>query len=93
MPPLGSVTIRLTIERGGRVAFEGETPLSRMARTFEELIGWLGIDNVFPHGVVLLTGTGIVPPDEFTLNGGDLVHIDIEGIGRLTNPVVQEPPV
>jgi 2-dehydro-3-deoxy-D-arabinonate dehydratase len=89
MPRVADVTIRLTIRRGDAIAFEGSTPLSRMARTFEELIGWLGIDNVFPSGVVLLTGTGIVPPDEFTLAPGDLVSIEIDGIGRLTNSVVQ----
>ncbi len=88
-PKLADVTIRLTIERGGANVFEGATPLARMARTFEELIGWLGIDNVFPNGVVLLTGTGIVPPDEFTLAPGDRVSIEIDGIGRLTNSVVQ----
>jgi 2-dehydro-3-deoxy-D-arabinonate dehydratase len=62
-----------------------------MALTFEELIGWLGIDNVFPGGVVLLTETGIVPPAEFTLHPSDVVTIDIDGIGALTNPVVQGP--
>lgn len=90
-PPIGSVTIRLTIERAGRTVFDGATPLARMARSFEELIGWLGIDNVFPDGVILLTGTGIVPPDDFSLQAGDVVSIEIDGIGRLTNPVVQAP--
>ena len=46
--------------------------------------------NDFPHGVILLTGTGIVPPDEFTLKNGDSVTIEITGIGTLTNPVVQD---
>jgi 2-dehydro-3-deoxy-D-arabinonate dehydratase len=89
MPPIAEVSIRLSIVRGGRVAFEGQTPLTRMARTFDELIGWLGIDNVFPDGVVLLTGTGIVPPDEFSLRPGDLVTISIDGIGDLQNTVAQ----
>lgn len=92
MPPVASVRIRLVIERAGRVVFEESTPLSRMARGFDELIGWLGIDNVFPGGVVLLTGTGIVPPDDFSLRQGDLVTISIDGIGSLTNPVVQSSP-
>jgi 2-dehydro-3-deoxy-D-arabinonate dehydratase len=52
------------------------------------LVSWLGRENSFPHGAVLLTGTGIVPPDEFALAGGDLIHIDITGIGRLTNLAV-----
>jgi 2-dehydro-3-deoxy-D-arabinonate dehydratase len=58
-----------------------------MKRGFDELIEWLGKETSFPHGAVLLTGTGIVPPDDFTLAVGDVVHIDISGIGRLTNRV------
>ena len=91
LPPLHTLTIRLEIERGGAVAFDGSTSVGRMARGLDELIDWLGRDNVFPDGVVLLTGTGIVPPDEFTLAAGDLVRITIDGIGTLTNPVVQGP--
>jgi 2-dehydro-3-deoxy-D-arabinonate dehydratase len=60
-----------------------------MARRFEDLIGWLGRDNRFPSGVILLTGTGIVPPDDFSLKADDLVRITIDGIGTLVNPVVQ----
>jgi 2-dehydro-3-deoxy-D-arabinonate dehydratase len=89
MPPLDQVSIRLAIERGGQTAFEGSTRVSEMARSLEDLIGWLGRENSFPEGVILLTGTGIVPPDEFTLTAGDRVHIDITGIGRLSNEVEQ----
>jgi 2-dehydro-3-deoxy-D-arabinonate dehydratase len=89
MPPLESVSIRLAIERGGRPVFEGTTPLSAMKRTFEDLVAWLGRENDFPDGAVLLTGTGIVPPDDFSLAAGDLVSINITGIGRLTNSVHQ----
>ena len=46
-------------------------------------------DNRFPGGVILLTGTGIVPPDEFSLEAGDVVHITIDGVGTLTNPVIR----
>ena len=60
-----------------------------MARKFEDLIDWLARDNIFPAGVYLLTGTGIVPPDDFTLAAGDTVRITIDGIGTLVNPVVQ----
>lgn len=60
-----------------------------MARPFEELIDWLGRDNRFPHGVILLTGTGIVPPDDFSLQADDVVRITIDGIGTLVNPVIQ----
>jgi 2-dehydro-3-deoxy-D-arabinonate dehydratase len=91
MPPMAQVEITLTIERGGSVAFQGSTSVSRMARQFNELSGWLGRDNVFPDGVILLTGTGIVPPDEFSLQAGDQVRIAIDGIGTLANPVIQGP--
>ena len=89
MPAAAEITIAIQIERGGRIEFEGSTSVGRMARSFTELIGWLGIDNVFPSGVILLTGTGIVPPDELALADGDLVRITIEGIGTLENTVVQ----
>ena len=68
------------------------TGLAQMARRLEDLVGWLGRDNSFPQGVVLLTGTGVVPPDDFALAHGDVVHIDIAGIGRLTNPILQGEP-
>ncbi|MCI0461314.1 MAG: fumarylacetoacetate hydrolase family protein [Gemmataceae bacterium] len=89
MPPLPQVAIRMSIERRGERVFEGATTLGEMARSFEDLIGWLGRDNSFPHGAILLTGTGIVPPDDFALAAGDLIAIDITGIGRLTNWVEQ----
>lgn len=60
-----------------------------MARSFDDLISYLGRDNTFPDGVILLTGTGIVPPAGFTLDAGDVVEITIDGIGTLTNPVVR----
>lgn len=81
--------IRLTIERGSSVAFKGETDLAQMKREFEELIDWLTRENDLATGAFLLTGTGIVPPDDFTLVDGDLVHIEITGIGTLTNPIVK----
>jgi 2-dehydro-3-deoxy-D-arabinonate dehydratase len=58
-----------------------------MKRGFDELAGWLGRDNSFPHGVILLTGTGVVPPDDFSMQPGDMVHLSITGIGTLTNCV------
>ncbi len=93
MPPLDSLTIALEIERDGAIAFAGSTSTARMARKLDELIGWLGRDNTFPNGAFLLTGTGVVPPDEFSLRDGDLVRIAIDGIGTLTNPVVRGPRV
>jgi 2-dehydro-3-deoxy-D-arabinonate dehydratase len=88
LPPREQVGIRLRIERGGAVAFEGATSLARMARPLEELVDWLGRENEFPNGVILLTGTGVVPPDDFTLQHGDVVTIEIDGVGALVNPVV-----
>lgn len=87
MPPLEQIAIHLRIERGGSVAFEGQTSIAQMARSFTDLVSWLGRDNSFPYGAILLTGTGIVPPDDFALAADDLVHIDVTGIGRLTNVV------
>lgn len=88
-PPPDKAIIRLQIERGGRTAFDGQTSIASMKRSFDELIAWLGRETSFPNGAILLTGTGIVPPDEFTLAVGDVVHIEITGIGRLTNTVSQ----
>jgi 2-dehydro-3-deoxy-D-arabinonate dehydratase len=82
-------SVSLTIDRDGRTVFSGETSTERMKRRFEELVEYLGRDNVFPDGVFLLTGTGIVPPDEFTLEPGDLVSITVPEIGTLRNPVVR----
>jgi 2-dehydro-3-deoxy-D-arabinonate dehydratase len=87
MPPLHDVKIQLKINRGGQVVFEGETGISQMARTVESLVQWLGKENHFPDGVLLMTGTGIVPPDSFSLSPGDSVDIHISGIGSLHNPV------
>jgi 2-dehydro-3-deoxy-D-arabinonate dehydratase len=89
MPAWESIAIHLEIARDGATVFEGKTPITRMARTLPELIGWLAIDNVFPDGVILLTGTGIIPPDEFTLHPGDQVTMKIDGVGTLSNSVVQ----
>jgi len=89
MPARDDTGIRLAIHRGGDVVFEGEISASQMARTFEDLIEWLTRDNSFPAGAFLLTGTGIVPGSDFTLAAGDIVKIQIDGIGELSNPVVQ----
>jgi 2-dehydro-3-deoxy-D-arabinonate dehydratase len=89
MPELAGVEIRLVIERGRAVVFQGTTTLAQMARTTASLADWLFRENRFPHGAVLLTGTGIVPPDEFSLRPGDDVAITIGGIGTLRNPVAE----
>jgi 2-dehydro-3-deoxy-D-arabinonate dehydratase len=81
-------TVRSTIVRGGAKVFSGETRLGNIKRSFEELAGYLCRSQSFPHGAVLLTGTGIVPPDDFTLREHDVVEIEIAPIGVLRNSVV-----
>ena len=71
----------------GSELFRGETSTARMKRSFEELVSWLRRDNPVPAGSVLLTGTGLVPPDDFTLQAGQRVEIHVPGIGTLVNPV------
>ena len=73
--------------RDGEELFAGRTSTARMRRSFEELVSWLLRDNPVPHGSVLLTGTGIVPPEDFTLEPGHTVEIHVPGIGTLRNPV------
>lgn len=80
--------IRSAIKRQGGAVFTGETKVSNIRRSFADLVGYLMRSQSFPHGAVLLTGTGIVPPDDFTLQAGDEVEIDIPAIGVLRNPVM-----
>lgn len=82
--------ITLTIRRNGSDVFQDSTSLGQLNRSLEELADWLGRENEFPNGAFLLTGTGIVPPDEFTLEDGDQVSIEVTGIGTLENPVVKD---
>jgi len=82
------LAISLTIERDGRIVFWGETNTRAMKRDFSELVSYLGRSNSFPHGAVLLTGTGIVPAESFTLRVGDVITVTIDGIGSLVNTVV-----
>ncbi|MFN4144791.1 MAG: fumarylacetoacetate hydrolase family protein [Runella sp.] len=82
--------IHLEIIRQGQTAFEGSISINRMKRRHTELIGYLFRETSFPHGVFLMTGTGLVPPNDFTLTVGDEVRISIEHIGTLTNIVSQK---
>lgn len=82
-------SVRLEIQRGGATVFAGETIIANIKRRFTELADYLFRCQDFPHGAVLLTGTGIVPPDTFTLQPGDEVRIQISGIGELVNEVVE----
>lgn len=82
-----STKIMLKIERNNKVEFEGETSLEQLKRKPTELVSWLFRSNTFPSGVFLMTGTGLVPSNEFTLQPEDIVTIEIEGIGKLSNKV------
>lgn len=89
MPALDDIGVQLRVIRGGETTFEDSTSTSQMARSFADLIGYLGRDNTFASGVFLMTGTGIVPDSSFTLHPGDEVQIEIDGVGTLSNTVVQ----
>jgi 2-dehydro-3-deoxy-D-arabinonate dehydratase len=81
--------IHLLIQRGGKTVFHGSTALSKMKRRLEYLVAFLFRESSFPNGCVLLTGTGIVPQDGFSLAPGDRIEISIDGIGVLVNTVEQ----
>lgn len=87
-----STGIRLEVRRGGTTVFEDGCELRSLKRRPEELVDFLFRDNAFPDGCFLLTGTGIVPPDDFTLRPGDETHITIAPIGTLVHTVVQAAP-
>lgn len=87
---LRDLSIQAEVGREGRVIFKGETRTSQMKRPFEELVGCLGRELDFPRGVFLMTGTGIVPPQDFSLVGGDLVRITIGSL-TLENEVDTRP--
>lgn len=82
-------TIGVTIRREGKAVFEGETSINQIKRSFDELAGYLFRSQTFPSGAMLLTGTGVVPDDDFTLEEGDTVAIKVSGVGVLSNPVVR----
>ena len=80
-------SIELEIRRGEQAVFAGRTQAGSIKRTFAELVEYLFRSQAFPHGAILLTGAGVVPPDSFTLEPGDRVRIAIDGIGALENHV------
>ena len=86
-PTPAEMKIKAKILRGTAVAWEAETSLAALNRTLEDLITYLFRCQDFPHGVILSTGTGIVPPLDISLAAGDVVEIDVAGIGKLTNSV------
>ena len=83
---LRDLPVHLSITRGGLQAFTGDTRTSQMARTLEELVAYLTTELSFPHGAFLMTGTGIIPPESFSLLPGDLVRVSV-GALTLENPV------
>ena len=84
---LDTLHIDLQIVRAGHIEFAASVPLTELKRTPETLAAYLFRENTFPHGCFLMTGTGIVPPDTFTLAAGDVIHITLDPIGTLTNTV------
>jgi len=89
LPGVNDLSIRMAIHRGGLPVFEGETSTRLLKRRLPELARYLGRHQTFSHGVLLSTGTGIVPPNDFTLQPEDVVEIEIEQIGVLQNPVIR----
>ena len=84
-PPAKDALIKMKITRSAETVFEDQIEISQIKREFEELVEFLFRDNTHAHGCLLMTGTGIIPPDEFSLEAGDVVEIEIDGIGKLTN--------
>jgi 2-dehydro-3-deoxy-D-arabinonate dehydratase len=82
-----STTIRLEINRESKNVFEGSIPISQIKRSFEDLVSFVYRECSFPHGCLIMTGTGIVPEHDFTLKTGDEIKISIDGIGTLRNEV------
>ena len=86
-PTAAEMKIKARILRGTEIAWEAETSLAALNRTLEDLITYLFRCQDFPHGAILSTGTGIVPPLDISLAAYDVVEIDVAGVGKLTNTV------
>ncbi|HCZ37640.1 MAG TPA: 2-hydroxyhepta-2,4-diene-1,7-dioate isomerase [Cytophagales bacterium] len=86
-PIAPNAIINISIQRGGTAVFENQISIDRMKRKHTELVEYLFREVTFPYGTYLMTGTGIVPPDSFTLQSGDVIRISIENIGTLENTV------
>ena len=84
-----NLSMRMTIERGGQIEWQGETNTSGLKRRLEDLVAYLFREDTFPHGVLLCTGTSLVPDKPFSLEEGDVVHITIDRLGTLSNTVVR----
>ena len=90
-PIAAGTVIHMTIHRGGKEVYTGEVPISQIKRSLTELAGWLFRETDFVSGAFLMTGTCLVPPNEFTLQEEDRVDIRIDGIGVLTNTIYYKP--
>lgn len=90
-PTPDAMTINATIIRNGAAIWEASTSLAALNRTLSDLVDFLFRCQSFPDGVILSTGTGIVPPMDIALAEGDIVEISVAGIGTLSNPVVVIP--
>jgi 2-dehydro-3-deoxy-D-arabinonate dehydratase len=86
-PIAPDAVISITIHRKGETVFSNEISINRMKRKHVELVEYLFREVTFPYGTYLMTGTGIIPPDSFTLQSGDVIKITIENIGTLENTV------
>ena len=86
-PAKDAMAIKAKIVRGGNILWEAETSLGQLNRTLEDLVDYVFRCQDFPHGLILSTGTGIVPPMDVSLEAGDIVEINVAGVGTLTNTV------
>ena len=86
--PTADAVIAIEIRRAGATVFSGETTVGQIKRPLPSLADWLYRDNAFPHGAYLMTGTGVVPPDAFTLLRGDEIRITLAAVGTLVNTVL-----
>ena len=90
-PKLPDITISARIRRGSEIVWSAETALSSLNKSLEHLVGYLFRCQTFPDGVILSTGTGIIPPLDFIMREGDIVTINVAGIGTLENEVIEIP--
>lgn len=86
-PNASEMGIRAQIVRAGATVWRAETSLNELHRSLDQLIEYLFRCQTFPHGVILSTGTGIVPPPDVNLQSGDVVRIEVDGVGELVNEV------
>jgi len=86
-PALADMLIELRVSRAGAVVYRDQVRVDDLRHAPQTLADWLYLGMPFPSGAILLTGTAIVPPNDFTLTAGDVVEISVDGLGTLTNPV------